>query len=105
MDEFGGMEDFDDLMDAIHARNETYHGSGINHTSDEHEWFKKSNPSAGFQGMAIIIFSRSAKQLDSFFSGSAWKYIKERNQYALHLFSEKQMDLNRRKQFGKILST
>jgi oligo-1,6-glucosidase len=95
MDEFGGMEDFDDLMDAIHARGmKLIMDLVINHTSDEHEWFKKAIHQPDSRYGDYYIFRDQPNNWTSFFSGSAWKYIKERNQYALHLFSEKQMDLN-----------
>ena len=40
------------------------------------------------------IFRDRPNNWTSFFSGSAWNYVEERKQYALHLFSKKQMDLN-----------
>ena len=46
MTEFGTMEDFDDLLETAHK-----HGIKlmmdlvVNHTSDEHEWFKQARSS------------------------------------------------------------
>jgi len=42
MDEFGTMADFDQLLAGIHARGmKLLMDLVVNHTSDEHEWFKE----------------------------------------------------------------
>lgn len=95
MEEFGTMEDFDQLLEQVHARDmRLIMDLVVNHTSDEHEWFKKalSDPSSKYGD--YYFFRDKPNNWTSFFSGSAWNYYKERNQYALHLFSKKQMDLN-----------
>lgn len=95
MSEFGTMKDFDELLQGIHSRGmRLIMDLVVNHTSDEHQWFRKAvdEPDSKYGG--YYIFRDKPNNWTSFFSGSAWKYIEERNQYALHLFSQKQMDLN-----------
>lgn len=95
MIDFGTMEDFDELIEGIHSRGmRLIMDLVVNHTSDEHEWFKKAVNDPKSKYGDYYIFKDKPNNWTSFFSGTAWKYIKERNQYALHLFSEKQMDLN-----------
>ena len=46
MDEFGTMDDFDELLEEIHARGmKLIMDLVINHTSDEHPWFIESRSS------------------------------------------------------------
>jgi oligo-1,6-glucosidase len=95
MNEFGTMEEFDELLKAVHARGmRLIMDLVVNHTSDEHEWFQKAVHEPDSKYGTYYIFRDEPNNWTSFFGGSAWKYIPERNQYALHLFSEKQMDLN-----------
>lgn len=95
MTEFGTMEDFDKLLESIHSRGmRLIMDLVVNHTSDEHEWFKKAISEPASQYGDYYIFRDEPNNWTSFFSGSAWNFYKERNQYALHLFSKKQMDLN-----------
>ncbi|MEG0484899.1 MAG: alpha-glucosidase [Oscillospiraceae bacterium] len=95
MAEFGTMEDFDALLAEIHARGmRLIMDLVVNHTSDEHEWFQKAIHEPNSKYANYYIFRDKPNNWSSFFSGSAWKYIKENGKYALHLFSPKQMDLN-----------
>ncbi len=95
MNEFGTMSDFDDLLSEIHSRGmRLIMDLVVNHTSDEHEWFQRAISEPGSKYGDYYIFRDKPNNWTSFFSGSAWKYIDERKQYALHLFSKKQMDLN-----------
>lgn len=95
MSEFGTIEDFDELLDGIHKRGmRLIMDLVVNHTSDEHEWFKKAVEEPNSKYGDYYIFCDKPNNWTSFFSGSAWNYIEEREQYALHLFSKKQMDLN-----------
>lgn len=74
----------------------------LNHTSIEHEWFKKSEKKiAPYSDMYIWKDGRlkDGKLLppnnwQSFFSGSAWEYSEKRKQYYLHIFSKSMPDLN-----------
>lgn len=102
MAEFGTMEDFDKLLDEIHARGmKLIIDLVVNHTSDEHKWFQealksKDNPYHDY----YIWRDATDKGITppnnwiSLFKGSAWNYYENLNQWALHLFTKKQMDLN-----------
>lgn len=98
MTEFGTMEDFDELLHEIHKRDmRLIMDLVINHTSDEHEWFKKALEDENSEYRDYYFF-RKGKEIPnnwtSFFSGPAWNYYKETDSWCLHLFSKKQMDLN-----------
>ena len=98
MTEFGTMDDFDELLEEIHKRDmRLIMDLVINHTSDEHEWFKKALEDEKSPYRDYYFF-RKGKEIPnnwtSFFSGPAWKYYKESDSWCLHLFSKKQMDLN-----------
>ncbi len=100
MREFGTMEDFDRLLEQVHSRGmKLIMDLVINHTSDEHFWFQEAlnNPNSLYKDYYIWKSSSDdnpPNNWTSFFSGNAWNYYEERNEWALHLFSKKQMDLN-----------
>ena len=100
MEEFGTMEDFDELLSEMHKRDmKLIMDLVINHSSDEHEWFRSSveDPDSPYKDYYIWRDGNGdnpPNNWDSIFSGSAWNYYPERKQWALHLFSKKQMDFN-----------
>ena len=100
MAEFGTMEDFDALLAEAHANGmKLIMDLVVNHTSDEHPWFQSSlrDPDGPCRDYYIWHKGRDGKEPNnwvSFFSGPAWNYYPERDEWALHLFSKKQMDLN-----------
>jgi len=90
MSEFGIMEDFDELLSELHRRGmRLLMDLVVNHTSDEHEWFREAvrDPEGNYGD--YYIFRDRPNNWTSYFGGSAWRYIEERKEYALHLFSEK----------------
>ncbi|MCI9597970.1 MAG: alpha-glucosidase [Firmicutes bacterium] len=101
MEEFGTMEDFDQLLSRAHERGlKIVMDLVVNHTSDEHRWFVESRKGKGEPYGDYYIW-RDGKEdgsapnnWGSCFGGSAWQYDEERGQYYLHLFSKKQPDLN-----------
>lgn len=95
MTEFGTMEDFDLLLEKVHSYGmRLIMDLVVNHTSDEHEWYQKAIHEPDSKYGDYYIFRDQPNNWTSFFSGSAWNYVEERGEYALHLFSRKQMDLN-----------
>ncbi|MBR3839613.1 MAG: alpha-glucosidase [Erysipelotrichales bacterium] len=101
MTEFGTMEDFDELLAGIHARGmRLIMDLVVNHTSDEHEWFKKAleDPTSKYHDYYMFRKDDGTHTVPnnwtSFFSGPAWNYYEQNDEWALHLFSKKQMDLN-----------
>ncbi len=99
MKEFGTMEDFDYLLEEVHKRDmKLIMDLVINHTSDEHEWFKKalegSEKYKEYYHFADNKDGNPPNNWTSFFSGPAWNYYDNLDAWALHLFSKKQMDLN-----------
>ena len=100
MDEFGTMEDFDNLLEKVHEKGmKLIIDLVINHTSDEHKWFiesksSKDNPKRDFYIWQDGKNGEEPNNWESIFKGSAWKYDKNTDQYFLHLFSKKQPDLN-----------
>lgn len=100
MKEFGTMEDFDEMLSAIHAHDmKLVMDLVVNHTSDEHRWFVESRKSVDNPYRDYYIWrpakeGREPNNWGSCFSGSAWEYDTETDMYYLHLFSRKQPDLN-----------
>lgn len=100
LEEFGTMEDFDELLKEIHRKDmKLIIDLVINHTSDEHQWFvesasSKDNPKRDWYIWRDGKGEKEPNNWESIFSGSAWEHSKERDQYYLHLFSKKQPDLN-----------
>ncbi len=98
MEQFGTMEDFDELLEKVHERGmRLIMDLVVNHTSDEHEWFQKALEDPASQYHDYYFFRSSAEvpnNWTSFFAGSAWNYYEENKEWGLHLFSKKQMDLN-----------
>ena len=71
----------------------------INHTSDEHEWFRKSRRKDS--PYRNYYFWRPGKgpgrapnNWGSFFENEAWSFDEASGEYYLHLFHRKQVDLN-----------
>ncbi len=101
MDEFGTMDDFDEMLKQAHARNiRIVMDLVVNHTSDEHPWFVESRKSKDNKYRDYYIWregkdaSTPPNNWGACFGGSAWEYDSETNMYYLHLFSKKQPDLN-----------
>ena len=100
MTEFGTMEDFDRMLAAAHERGiKIVMDLVVNHSSDEHKWFiesrkSKDNPYRDYYIWKDPKDGHEPTNWGSNFSGSAWKFDETTGQYYLHLFSEKQPDLN-----------
>ncbi|XP_062132335.1 maltase 2-like isoform X2 [Drosophila sulfurigaster albostrigata] len=102
--EYGSMSDFEQL---VHTA--TTLGIKIvldfvpNHSSDQHEWFKKSvAKEPGYEDFYIWSDGKldedgkrqPPNNWQSVFYGSAWEWNEEREQYYLHQFTKEQPDLN-----------
>ncbi|SHJ72668.1 alpha-glucosidase [Clostridium cavendishii DSM 21758] len=100
MDEFGTMEDMDELLEEVHKRGmKLIIDLVINHTSDEHEWFVESRKSIDSPKRDWYIwrngkYGAEPNNWESIFGGSAWEFDERTKEYFLHLFSRKQPDLN-----------
>jgi oligo-1,6-glucosidase len=100
MDEFGTMEDFDQLLADAHARGiRIVMDLVVNHTSDEHKWFIESRSSRDNDKRDYYIWREAVdghepNNWGSCFSGSAWEWDEATQMYYLHFFSKKQPDLN-----------
>ena len=96
---YGTMEDFEELVKEANKRNiDIMLDMVFNHTSTEHEWFKKA-----LQGdekyKNYYIFKKGDGQNPptnwiSKFGGNAWEYVESLGEYYLHLFDVTQADLN-----------
>lgn len=92
---FGTKEDLINLINEVHE-----HGLKlimdlvVNHTSDEHVWFKEARKSKDNPYRDYYIWSQTPNDITSVFSGSAWTKDPLTNEYYFHLFSKKQPDLN-----------
>ena len=101
MDEFGAMEDFDAMIEGMHQRGIKFvMDVVVNHSSDEHEWFKQSRSSRDNPYRDYYHWWPAEKGKPnyrwSYFdeNGDAWMYDSTTNAYYLHYFSRKQPDLN-----------
>ncbi|GHI00709.1 glycoside hydrolase family 13 protein [Neobacillus kokaensis] len=100
MAEFGTMAEFDHLLEETHKRGmKLILDLVINHTSDEHPWFIESRSSKDSPKRDWYIWrdgknGKEPNNWESIFSGPAWEYDEQTDQYFMHIFSKKQPDLN-----------
>ncbi|HEY0434724.1 MAG TPA: alpha-glucosidase [Chitinophagaceae bacterium] len=101
MAEFGTMEDFDELLQGLHERGlKLVMDLVVNHTSDEHAWFRNARSSRTNPYRHYYLWWPAEKgdppYRPSFFDekGNAWRYERKTKSYFLHIFSVKQPDLN-----------
>lgn len=96
--DFGTMEDFYKLVKESKARGiKIVMDLVINHTSSEHEWFKKSR--AGISPYKDYYYwsdtwEGTPNNWTGFFGEKCWEYDEERGAYYMHLFAKHQPDLN-----------
>lgn len=101
MADFGTMHDFDELLREIHQRGmKLILDLVVNHTSDQHEWFRQARSSQHNPYRDYYIWRAAGPDGSppndwiSFFSGSAWQLDEATQAYYLHLFTKQQPDLN-----------
>ena len=101
MKDFGTMKDFDLLLKEMHSRGiKLIMDLVVNHSSDEHEWFKQARSSRTNPYRNYYHWWPAEKGNPpyrwSFFdvNSDAWKFDSLTNSYYLHYFSRKQPDLN-----------
>lgn len=100
-EQFGSMADFDALLEGLHARGiRLIVDLVVNHSSDEHAWFAEARQGRDSATRDYYIWRDPApdggvpNNWPSFFSGPAWTWDEASGQYYLHLFAQKQPDLN-----------
>ena len=99
MDEFGTMADWEAVLEGLHERDvKLIMDLAVNHTSDEHDWFERSrDPDSDYHDWYHWVEGspdEPPNDWESFFGGSAWTYDEAVGKWYLHLFDEKQPDLN-----------
>jgi oligo-1,6-glucosidase len=101
MKDFGTMADFDSLLKGLHERGIKFvMDLVVNHSSDEHEWFKqassaRTNPYRDYYHWWNAEDGKPPYRYSLFdVNHDAWKYDSTTNSYYLHFFSRKQPDLN-----------
>ncbi len=101
MKDFGTMAEFDELLKGMHERKiKVVLDLVANHSSDEHRWFQESRKSRDNPYRDYYHWWPEEKgkpnPRKSFFdvNGDAWKYDETTKSYYLHIFSQKQPDLN-----------
>ena len=99
-EEFGTMEEFDELLAEAKKRNMyIIMDLVINHCSDKHEWFRKAlaDPDGEY---ADYFYFRKGKNGNppsnyrSYFGGSCWEPVPGTDKYYFHMFAKEQPDLN-----------
>ncbi|KMJ58719.1 trehalose-6-phosphate hydrolase [Bacillus sp. LL01] len=101
-DEYGTMEDFDQLLTQAHSKGiKVIMDIVVNHTSTEHEWFQKSKEEKEDNPYRDFYIWKDSKEdgseptnWESKFGGNAWQYDENTSQWYLHLFDVTQADLN-----------
>jgi len=98
--EFGTMADFERFVAGAHERNiKVVMDVVVNHSSDQHPWFKEARKSKDNPYRDYYIW-RDGKDggvpnnWQSFFSGTVWQKNEATDDYYLHLFARGQPDLN-----------
>ncbi|WP_121356164.1 alpha-amylase family glycosyl hydrolase [Flavisolibacter nicotianae] len=100
---FGTMEDFEELVAAVHQRGMKLVVDFVpNHTSDQHPWFKESRSSIDnpkrdwYYWKDAKSDGRPPNNWLGVLGGSAWERDEQSGQYYYHAFLKEQPDLNLR---------
>ena len=96
--DYGDNELFKKVLDEAHKRGiKVIMDLVVNHTSDEHEWFKqgidKNSKYHDYYHWRDGKGKRLPNNWSSLFEGKAWEYNEKNGQYYMHLFAKKQPDL------------
>ncbi|KKY22150.1 putative alpha amylase [Phaeomoniella chlamydospora] len=102
---FGTVADMEDLIEKAHGRGmRIILDLVINHTSDQHAWFKESrlskdNPKRDWYIWRPTRYGENGSRQPpnnwrSFFSEPAWEWDEHTQEYYLHCFATQQPDLN-----------
>ncbi len=97
---FGTMADFDTMLVQMKARGlRLILDLVVNHTSDQHAWFRQSrqgrdNPFRDFYIWRDGRDGGPPNNYPSIFGGPAWTFDEASGQYYLHSFTPRQPDLN-----------
>lgn len=97
---YGTMDDFQRMLDSLHRRNIKFVlDVVVNHSSDQHEWFKQSrgsrtNPYRNYYHWWPAEKGKPPYRHSLFDPEGAWEYDATTNAYYLHTFAEQQPDLN-----------
>ena len=99
---FGTLDDFKLMLNEMHKRGiRLIMDLVVNHTSDQHEWFKSaiSDKNSPYRDYYIIRKGKKngkkpPNNWSGFFGGSTWERIGDTDEYYLHLFTKEQPDLN-----------
>jgi maltose alpha-D-glucosyltransferase/alpha-amylase len=99
--EYGSMQDFRDFVKAAHGRGiKVLIELVLNHTSDQHPWFKEARSSKNSPKRDFYIWSddpqkyKDARIIFSDTEKSNWTFEPESGQYYWHRFFSHQPDLN-----------
>ena len=100
---YGTIEDFKELLDMAHSMGiRVIMDMVLNHSSDEHKWFKESRKSKDNPYRNYYIWQppkdgKEPNNWGSYFregNGSAWEYDETTGEYYLHQYAKKMPDLN-----------
>ena len=92
---FGTLQDFDQLVDRAHQRGiKVLLDLVLNHTSDQHDWFKESRSSRGNAKRDWYIWRDEKNNWVSEAGGSGWTYDPLTSQYYYHSYMPEQPDVN-----------
>lgn len=100
---YGTLDDFKELLEKAHARGiRLIMDMVLNHTSDEHHWFKESRKSKDNRYRDYYIWrpAKNGKEPNNWGNyfyegeGSAWEFDETTQEYYLHNYSRKMPDLN-----------
>ncbi|MCM3786289.1 alpha-glucosidase [Neobacillus mesonae] len=99
--EYGTMEDFELLLEEVHKRDlHLIMDLVLNHTSDQHYWFKeaRSDKQSPYRDYYIWRPAQAdgspPNNWTSYLGKSAWTFDEESNEYYMHLYNSTQPDLN-----------
>lgn len=102
---YGRVEDVEELIEACHRNHmKLILDLVVNHTSDQHAWFKESrsskdNPKRDWYFWRPARFDSQGNRMPptnyrSYFAGGTWTWDAHTQEYYLHLYDKTQPDLN-----------